>query len=47
MADPAASGDTDEATYPAFELVADDIEQRVDLLLADLRTHLEEGARNG
>ena len=47
MADPAAAGDTDEATYPAFELVADDIEQRVDLLLADLRTPLEEGARHG
>jgi protein-tyrosine-phosphatase len=47
MADPATAGDTDEATYPAFQLVADDIEQRVDLLLADLRTPLEEGAHHG
>ncbi len=36
MADPAAAGDTDEATYPAFERVADEIEDRVALLLADL-----------
>jgi protein-tyrosine-phosphatase len=38
IADPAAAGDSDEATYPAFELVADDIERRVELLLADLKT---------
>jgi protein-tyrosine-phosphatase len=37
MADPAATGDTDEATYPAFRRVADEIDERVDLLLADLR----------
>ncbi len=37
MADPAAAGDTDAATYPAFERVADEIEGRVELLLADLR----------
>jgi ArsR family transcriptional regulator, arsenate/arsenite/antimonite-responsive transcriptional repressor / arsenate reductase (thioredoxin) len=35
--DPAAAGDTDEASYPAFEEVADEIEGRVALLLADLR----------
>jgi protein-tyrosine-phosphatase len=34
--DPAASGPDDEATYPSFVLVADDIEARVALLLADL-----------
>ena len=45
IADPAASSDDDEATYPAFEQVADEIESRVALLLADLehrsleRTH--------
>ena len=38
IADPAAAGDTDEATYPAFEAVADQIERRVALLLADLRS---------
>jgi protein-tyrosine-phosphatase/DNA-binding transcriptional ArsR family regulator len=36
MADPAATGDTDEATYPAFAHVADEIGERVDLLLAEL-----------
>jgi protein-tyrosine-phosphatase len=39
MADPAAAGDTDEATYPAFQRVADEIGERVDLLLAELRAH--------
>src|SRR5258705_5939274 len=38
IADPAAAGDSDEMTYPAFEQVADEIESRVALLLADLRT---------
>ncbi len=38
IADPATSGDSDDATYPAFEAVADEIEDRVALLLADLRT---------
>ena len=45
IADPAASGESDKATYRAFQHVADDIESRVALLLADLepqpleRTH--------
>jgi protein-tyrosine-phosphatase len=38
IADPAVAGDTDEATYPAFQHVADEIEGRVALLLADLQT---------
>jgi protein-tyrosine-phosphatase/DNA-binding transcriptional ArsR family regulator len=38
IADPAAAGDNDAATYPAFQQVADDIESRVALLLADLTT---------
>jgi protein-tyrosine-phosphatase len=38
IADPAAAGDDDEATYPAFQRVADEVESRVDLLLADLLT---------
>ena len=36
IADPAATGGSDEATYAAFEHVADEIEDRVALLLADL-----------
>jgi ArsR family transcriptional regulator, arsenate/arsenite/antimonite-responsive transcriptional repressor / arsenate reductase (thioredoxin) len=36
LPDPAAAGDSDEATYPAFQAVADEIESRVTLLLADL-----------
>jgi ArsR family transcriptional regulator, arsenate/arsenite/antimonite-responsive transcriptional repressor / arsenate reductase (thioredoxin) len=38
IADPAAAGDSDTATYPAFEHVADEIEARVGVLLADLGT---------
>lgn len=42
IADPAAGDgggtDTDEATYPAFQLVAEEIDTRVTLLLGDLRT---------
>ena len=37
IADPAATGATDEATYSAFEDVADEIDGRVTLLLADLQ----------
>jgi protein-tyrosine-phosphatase len=47
MADPSAAGDTDEATYPAFEAVADEIEDRVALLLADLRSRHQEGTNHG
>ena len=36
IADPAAAGDTDDATAPAFRDVADELEDRVDLLVADL-----------
>ena len=35
IADPAAAGDNDEATYRVFQHVADEIETRVALLLAD------------
>ena len=38
IADPASAGGNDKATYPVFEHVADEIESRVALLLADLRT---------
>ena len=47
IADPAAAGDSDEATYPAFEQVADEIESRVALLLADLRTQPSERTHRG
>ena len=36
IADPATAGDTDDATYPAFRHVADELEGRVDLLVAEL-----------
>lgn len=36
--DPALEGDTDDATYPAFERTADELETRIGLLLAQLRT---------
>jgi protein-tyrosine-phosphatase/DNA-binding transcriptional ArsR family regulator len=38
IADPAAEGDSDEETYPAFRAVADEIDIRVTMLLADLAT---------
>ena len=47
IADPAAAGDSDEATYPAFQQVADEIESRVALLLADLRTRPSERTHHG
>ncbi len=45
IADPAAAGDSDEATYPAFEQVADEIDGRVALLLADLKARPLEGTQ--
>lgn len=39
VADPAAGGGTDETTYPAFQRIADEIGERVDLLLAELAAH--------
>jgi protein-tyrosine-phosphatase len=36
IADPSVAGDSDQATYPAFRDVADELEGRVALLLADL-----------
>jgi ArsR family transcriptional regulator, arsenate/arsenite/antimonite-responsive transcriptional repressor / arsenate reductase (thioredoxin) len=47
IADPAAAGDSDKATYAAFQLVADEIEARVALLLADLRTRQMERTHHG
>ena len=44
IADPSAAGDSDAASYPAFEQVAEEIDVRVDLLLADLRIRPREGA---
>ena len=38
IADPAAAGGDDAETYPAFRAAADEIENRVALLLADLET---------
>src|SRR5688572_13864800 len=42
IADPAAAGDSDETSYPAFQHAADEIEGRVALLLADLETQPSE-----
>lgn len=47
IADPAAGGDTDDATYPQFREVADEIDDRVALLLAELRTPQVERAHHG
>ena len=47
VADPAAGCGDDEATYPAFADVADEIERRVALLLADLRIRPLEGSHHG
>jgi protein-tyrosine-phosphatase len=47
MADPAAAGDSDKATYAAFQHVAAEIEGRVALLLADLRTRPLERTHHG
>ena len=43
IADPATEGGGDEATYPAFQRVADEIETRVALLLAELTARPREG----
>jgi protein-tyrosine-phosphatase len=47
IADPAVEGESDESTYPAFQHVADEIESRVALLLADLRTRQVERTHHG
>lgn len=38
IADPAASGDTDDATYPAFRHVAHELEDRIEFLIAEFAT---------
>lgn len=38
MADPAADAPTDEASYPAFERVADELDTRIPLLIAQMVT---------
>ena len=43
IADPAASGDDDVATLPAFRAVADEIDDRVGLLLAELTARPRSG----
>jgi protein-tyrosine-phosphatase/DNA-binding transcriptional ArsR family regulator len=41
MPDPSAAGDDDEATYPAFEQIADELETRIGHLLARLSAERE------
>jgi hypothetical protein len=38
MADPAAEGNTDEESYPAFERTAAELEHRIGYLIARLST---------
>ncbi len=45
MADPAAAAENDEDSYPVFVRTADEIESRVDLLIAEL-THSTEKERS-
>ncbi len=47
IADPASAGDDDQATYPAFEQVAEEIDSRVVLLLDDIRTRQVERTLHG
>jgi len=47
IADPAAAGDSDSSTYAAFQQAADEIEGRLALLLADLRTQHVERTHHG
>ena len=47
IADPASAGESDTATYGAFVRTADEIEGRVALLLADLRTRQTERTHHG
>jgi ArsR family transcriptional regulator, arsenate/arsenite/antimonite-responsive transcriptional repressor / arsenate reductase (thioredoxin) len=46
IADPSAAGADDKATYPTFVQVADEIEARVAVLLADLGTRQMEGTHH-
>jgi hypothetical protein len=41
MPDPSAAGDDDEATYPAFEQIADELETRIGHLIARLSAERE------
>ena len=38
MSDPAAEGDSDAETYPAFVRTAEELEERIEFLIADLAT---------
>jgi ArsR family transcriptional regulator, arsenate/arsenite/antimonite-responsive transcriptional repressor / arsenate reductase (thioredoxin) len=43
MADPAAVGDNDEESYPAFQRTAEDLEERIASLLAQMSDERREG----
>lgn len=43
MADPAAAGDTDEETYPAFQRTAEDLEDRIGPFLAQISDDSRQG----
>lgn len=42
IADPAAEGSTDEESYPAFQRVAEELETRVSLLIAQMKAERQE-----
>ncbi len=42
IADPALEGDTDDATYAAFQRTADELDQRIDFLLLELAVPTKE-----
>jgi protein-tyrosine-phosphatase/DNA-binding transcriptional ArsR family regulator len=46
MPDPAAEGPDDEASYPAFERAAEDLESRIPFLIGELTSHSEERKTN-
>jgi protein-tyrosine-phosphatase len=46
MGDPAAEGDSDGQTLPAFERVADELEERIALLLIELAAQPTERSKH-
>jgi protein-tyrosine-phosphatase len=46
MPDPAAEGDSDDSTYPAFCRIADELEGRIALLIAELTIPTTERRRH-
>jgi hypothetical protein len=47
MPDPAAEGATEEASYPAFQRTADELEARIPFLISELSLKKERSTSNG